>query len=370
MGNNSNPFDAFSTSESVDLQVSKQQFAVNVANHVTSPLFASLSAHDKQLSMKLAAELETSKYEQVLAFGYPAQEALKKFTNQMLNYIQRKDVRKVGEVLADLIQHLEKIDPDALIEQEKGFLSKLFNRPKQSIQEVMTHYNKLSKRIDRLSIQLAHTQTGLLSDYQFLNELYSLNESYFQEINVYIASLEIKKQHLKEVVMPNLTLAIATEEDPFKRQQLQDMTMQLEWLDRRMYDLEVSREVAIQYAPQIRMIQQTTQMLLEKIQSSIMNTIPLWQSQISMLLSMNNQRRAMESQKRLMDASEQLLRKNGKMLETTAKASKRASLNHEDIDRFKQTQTKLLQDIEDTLRVQVTSDQKRHEVEYTILDHK
>lgn len=368
--NNSNPFDAFSTSESVDIQVSKQQFAVNVANHVTSPLFASLSAQDKQRAMKYASELESSKYEQVLAFGFPAQEALKKFTSQMLNYIQRKDVRKVGEVLTDLIQHLEKIDPDALIEQNKGFFSRLFNRPKQSIQEVMTHYNKLSKRIDRLSIQLAHTQTGLLSDYQFLNELYSLNEDYFKEINLYIASLEIKKQHFVEVIIPNLTKAIAEEEDPFKRQQLQDLTMQLEWLDRRMYDLEVSREVAIQYAPQIRMIQQTNQMLIEKIQSSIMNTIPLWQSQISMLLSMNNQRRAMESQQRLMNASEELLRKNGKMLETTSKASKRHALNNADIDRFKQTQLKLLQDIEDTLRVQVSSDEKRHEIEYTILDQK
>ena len=140
--NSSNPFDAFSTSESVDIQVSKQQFAVNVANHATSPLFASLSDEDKQQAMKLARELESTKYEQVLDFGYPAQEALKKFTAQMLNYIQRKDVRKVGEVLSDLIQHLEKIDPDALVEQKKGFFSKLFNRPKQSIQEVMTHLRK------------------------------------------------------------------------------------------------------------------------------------------------------------------------------------------------------------------------------------
>lgn len=370
MGKEINPFEAFTSSKSVDIQVSKEQFAVNVANQVTTPLFASLSADAKQRAMQLASDLPSAKYEHVLAFGLPAQEALKKFTAQMLHYIQRKDVRKVGEVLSDLMLHLEKIDPDALIEQEKGFFAKIFSKPKQSIQEVMTQYNKLSKRIDRLSIQLEHTQNGLLSDYQFLNDLYVLNEDYFNEINVYIASLEIKKQHIEEIVLPAIQQTLIEHSDPFKQHELKDITMQLEWIDRRMYDLEVSREVAIQYAPQIRMIQQTNQMLIEKIQSSIMNTIPLWQSQIAMLLSMNNQRRAMQSQQRLMDASEELLRKNGKMMEATARGSKRQLLNHTDIDQFKHTQMKLLQDIEDTLRVQVSSDKKRHEIEHTIIEQR
>lgn len=128
----------------------------------------------------------------------------------------------------------------------------------------MTHYNKLSKRIDRLSIQLEHNQNTLLTDYQFLNELYAMNEDYFQEINVFIASLEIKKQHLADVVLPAIEKQQLQADDAFKHLELKDLHMQMEWLDRRMYDLELSREVAIQYAPQIRMIQQTNQMLIEK----------------------------------------------------------------------------------------------------------
>ncbi|MEG0472139.1 MAG: toxic anion resistance protein [Solibacillus sp.] len=370
MGTEINPFDAFTSSGSTDIQASREQFAVNVANNATTPLFTSLSTVSKQRAVHLAADLPIQQYEQILVFGLPAQEALKKFTSQMLNYIQRKDVSRVGEVLSDLMHHLEEIDPDALVEEEKGFFARIFNRPKQSIQEIMTHYNKLSKRIDRLGIQLSHTQNGLLADYQFLNELYAVNEEYFQEINVYIASLEIKKQHLHEVILPTIQQELLENTDPFKQNELTDLHMQLEWLERRMYDLEISREVAIQYAPQIRLIQQTNQLLIEKIQSSIMNTIPLWQSQIAMLLSMNNQRRAMQSQQRLMDASEELLRKNGKMLESTAKGRKRAAVNHEDIDRFKQTQLRLLQDIEDTLRVQVTSNEKRYEIEHIIIEQK
>lgn len=370
MNMTNNPFDAFTASENVDLQVSKEQFAVNVANNAASPLFASLSNDMKQRALQLAQNLEPKNYETVLSFGLPAQEALKKFTTQMLQYIQRKDVRKVGEVLSDLMQHLEMIDPDALIEQEKGFFAKLFSRPTQSIQEIMTHYNKLSKRIDRLSIQLEYNQNALLNDYQFLNKLYAINEDYFQEINVYIATLEIKKQHMRDVVLPSMQKEIVEGQNPFKQHELKDIEMQIEWIDRRMYDLELSREVAIQYAPQIRMIQQTNQMLLEKIQSSIMTTIPLWQSQIAMLLNMNNQRRAIRSQERLMDASEQLMRKNGKMLEVSKKASNRPALSHSDIDRFKQTQMQLLHDIEDTLRVHVETDEKRHEIEHTILEQK
>lgn len=369
MTNNHNPFEAFTTSDNVDIQVSKDQFAVNVANNATSPLFASLSNDMKQRSLKLALHLEPKQYEDVLTFGLPAQEALKKFTSQMLNYIQRKDVRKVGDVLSDLLHHLELIDPDALIEQKKGFFAKIFSKPKQSIQEIMTQYNKLSKRIDRLSIQLEHNQHALLSDYQFLNELYAMNEDYFQEINVFIASLEIKKQHIIDVVLPSIEKAIAEDADPFKQHELKDIQMQIEWLDRRMYDLELSREVAIQYAPQIRLIQQTNQMLIEKIQTSIMTTIPLWQQQISMLLSMNNQRRAMQSQERLMNASEQMIRKSGKMIEVQNN-SKRPTLSHTDVDRFKATQMQLLQDIEDTLRMQVSTDEKRDEIEHTILELK
>lgn len=370
MNTTNNPFEAFTTSENVDLQVSKEQFAVNVANKAASPLFASLSNQMKQQALELAQNLEPKQYEDVLEFGLPAQEALKKFTSQMLQYIQRKDVRKVGEVLSDLMQHLEMIDPDALIEQEKGFFAKLFSRSTQSIQEIMTHYNKLSKRIDRLSIQLEYNQNALLSDYQFLNKLYAMNEQYFQEINVYIATLEIKKQHMRDVVLPALQKEVLEGQNPFKQHELKDIEMQIEWIDRRMYDLELSREVAIQYAPQIRMIQQTNQLLIEKIQSSVMTTIPLWQSQISMLLSMNNQRRAMQSQERLMNVSDQLMRKNGKVLEASGKMKNRAALSHSDVDRFKQTQLQLLHDIEDTLRMHVKTDEKRHEIEHTILDQK
>lgn len=172
-------------------------------------------------------------------------------------------------------------------------------------------------------------------------------------------------------VLPKLQVQTLESDDPMQKHKLQDLHMQIEWLDKRMYDLEISREISIQCAPHIRLIQQTNQMLIEKIQSSVMTTIPLWQSQISMLLSMNSQRRAMQSQQRLMDVSDELMRKNGKMMDVTARATrKQKGVSHSDIDRFKQTQLQLLKEIEDTLRIQATSNEKRHQVETTILDMK
>ncbi|MEK4229571.1 toxic anion resistance protein [Solibacillus sp. FSL H8-0538] len=366
-----NLFEVFKTTGSSSVEVASEQFAMHVENNVATPLFAALDAHTKNRAMDLARNLQMTKYEYVLSFGLPAQDALKQFTSQMLLHVQRKEVSKVGDVLFDLMQHLEKIDPDALVEQEKGFFSMMFSRQKKSIQEVMSHYKKLSNQIDRLGIQLSHTQTGLLSDYKFLDELYGLNEDYFHEINVYIAAVEIKKHHLLQDVLPKLQVQTLESDDPMQKHKLQDLHMQIEWLDKRMYDLEISREISIQCAPHIRLIQQTNQMLIEKIQSSVMTTIPLWQSQISMLLSMNSQRRAMQSQQRLMDVSDELMRKNGKMMDVTARATrKQKGVSHSDIDRFKQTQLQLLKEIEDTLRIQATSNEKRHQVETTILDMK
>ena len=130
MSNKFNPFEAFSVNGSTDSTVAHEQFAVHVANNAATPLFASLSTEAQNRSMTLAGGLVLSQYEKVLAFGLPAQGALKKFTAQMLSHIQRRDVSKVGDVLFDLMQQLESIDPDVLIEEEKGFFGRLFATPK------------------------------------------------------------------------------------------------------------------------------------------------------------------------------------------------------------------------------------------------
>ncbi|WP_235616024.1 MULTISPECIES: toxic anion resistance protein [Metasolibacillus] len=337
-----NPFEAFKNTGSRFAEMAEEEFQVAQESQSVSPLYAALSQQDKGRALALASELKINIYENVLAFGLQAQQALRDFTANMAIHIERKDHSKVGEVLSQLISYLEQINPDALIGQEKGFLSKLFSKQKQSTQEVMTHYKKLSKQIDRLAIQLEHAQMGLLRDFKLLNDLYALNEQYFAEINIFIAAGELKLADVKN------KLPAVQPIDPMELQKLNDQKMAIEWLDRRLYDMQISREIAIQAAPQIRLMQQTNQLLIDKIQASVMTTIPMWQTQISTLLTMNQQRRVAEAQDKLMRASDELARKNGKMLQMK---SKQAGISHADIDQFKQTQLKLLQDIEETLRV-------------------
>ena len=363
-----NPFDAFTSPNSQSAEAAKGEYETQLQSNSATPLFLAMSQPEQKRALKLAEDLNVRKYEEVLSFGSSAQQALKKFSSRLLLHVQRKDTSKVGEILFQLMDLLDKIDPDALIEKKSGLFGKWFGKQAGSVQQTMSQYNRLSKHIDRLNIQLAHAQQGLLSDFSMLEELYQLNEEYFHEINVYIAAGEIKRQEIKEVILPSFQHRASTSDNPMIQQELQDVHMSLEWLDRRIYDLEISREIAIQSAPQIRMIQQTHQLLIDKVQESIMSTIPLWQSQISMLLSMGHQRRASQAQERLTKATDELMRKKAQLASTERKSGyKGTGISHADINHFKETQRKLLQEIEETLRMQAMADEKRKQTESTLV---
>lgn len=333
-----------------------------------TPVFTSLNEEEKARALLIANKLDASLYENVLQFGSEIQHSLKNFTHNMLIRVQRNDTSPIREILHKLMEHLGKINPDDLIEKEKSFFQKLFNRSKSSIQEMMSHYNRLSKQIDRLSIQLQHSQKGLLADMKMLNDLYQLNEEYYHNLNVYIAAAEMKKKDLCDNQLPKVEQSIRLSSNPLDKQRLNDLQNSIEWLDKRLYDLQISREIAIQTAPQIRMIQQTNQMLVEKIQQSVMTTIPLWQTQISMLMNMNNQRKADQTTRRLIDTSEQMLQKNAKMIQTAAKdQNKSTSISHSEIDLFKQTQLDLIHSIEEALRVQAISNEQQATLEAKVI---
>ncbi|MFP3919991.1 toxic anion resistance protein [Lysinibacillus telephonicus] len=337
----------------------------------TSPTFAALKSEQQSHALMLASKLDISDYENVLQFGAEVQQTLKNFTHNMLVTVQRNDTSPIREILNKLMEQLEQINPEDLIENKKGFFSNIFKRQKSSIQELISQYNRLSKHIDRLSIQLQHAQKGLLADLNMLNEMYQLNEDYFHNINIYIAAGELKKQDLLNNVLPQVEQSVVESKNLMDKQRLVDLKNSIEWLDKRLYDLQISREIAIQAAPQIRLIQHTNQMLVEKIQASVMSTIPLWQSQISMLIQINNQRRANMASGRLMEAHDSMMKKNAKMIEATAADSKKyKTLTHEDIDSFKETQLQLIESIEDTLRVQAKSKEQQAFIEANITHFK
>ncbi|REB07248.1 toxic anion resistance protein [Sporosarcina sp. BI001-red] len=336
-------------------------------NNASVALMDRLSPEEQQKAKELADQIPVGDYEAILTYGATAQNELSRFSHKMLDHVQSKDIGPVGDVLNDLMGKLSEIDPDDLSEKKKTGLSRLFNKASRSIQEMMTKYQKLSTQIDRIGVQLEHSKRGLIEDVHMLDNLYEQNKTYFQALNVYIAAAEIKRDELATITIPQMRADAQSSNDQMTIQEVNDMSQFLDRLEKRLYDLQLSRQLTIQSAPQIRMIQQTNQTLAEKIQSSIMTSIPLWKNQIAIALTLNRQKKAVESQRLVTKTTNDLLLRNSEMLKLnsieTAKENERGII---EIDTLKKTQENLIQTIEETLVIQADGRVKRKEAEREI----
>ncbi len=326
-----------------------------------------LPDEDKKKAEQLAAQIPVGDYQSILTYGANAQTELSRFSHQMLDHVQRKDIGPVGDVLKNLMDKLNELNPEELQQSKKSGIRKFFGRVSRSLQEMMTKYQKLSTQIDRIGIQLEHSKAGLVEDVKMLDQLYEQNKTYFQALNVYIAAAELKKEEIVTDMLPKLKQKAELSQDQMDVQDFNDLAQFVDRLEKRVYDLQLSRQITIQTAPQIRMIQQTNQTLAEKIQSSIMTAIPLWKNQIAIALTLNNQRKAVEAQKQVTKTTNDLLLKNSEMLKVntieTAKENERGLV---EIETLKKTQENLISTIEETLQIQADGRQKRKAAEIEI----
>ncbi|WP_075617789.1 toxic anion resistance protein [Paenisporosarcina indica] len=338
-----------------------------INDEIPVKLLDRLSDEEKQKAQALASQIPAGNYEAILTYGANAQTELSRFSHQMLDHVQKKDIGPVGDILKDLMDKLGQLNADELTTQKKSGLKRLFGKVSRSVQELMTKYQKLSTQIDRIGIQLEHSKRGLIEDVHMLDKLYDQNKAYFQALNVYIAAAEIKRDEILTEIIPSLRRKAELSSDQMAYQEVNDMAQFLDRLEKRLYDLQLSRQITIQSAPQIRMIQQTNQTLAEKIQSSIMTSIPLWKNQIAIALTLNRQLKAVEAQKQVTKTTNDLLLKNSEMLKMnsieTAKENERGIV---EIETLKQTQENLLQTIEETLRIQADGRMKRKAAEVEI----
>lgn len=330
-------------------------------------LMERLSKEEQQKARELAKQIPTGNHEAILTYGANAQNQLGQFSHKMLDHVQQKDIGPVGDVLHDLMKKLQELNPEELSQGKKSGLRKLFAKAKYSVQEMMTKYQKLSTQVDRISIQLDHSKRGLLEDVQMLEQLYDQNKLYFQALNVYIAAAELKRDEIMNETIPALRKKAEASNDQMAYQEVNDMVQFVDRLEKRLYDLQLSRQITIQSAPQIRMIQQTNQTLAEKIQSSIMTSIPLWKNQIAIALTLNKQLKAVEAQKQVTATTNDLLLKNSEMLKMnsieTAKENERGIV---EIETLKKTQENLLETIEETLLIQSEGRKNRKAAELEI----
>ncbi|WP_066295272.1 toxic anion resistance protein [Bacillus sp. FJAT-29937] len=315
---------------------------------------------NRQKAYELAKQIDPTNHQAMISYGTPAQSKLLSFSNSMLEQVQKKDIGEVGEIISELMMKFNEVNPDDLKGEKSSFLSRMFGRISSSIQETLSRYQKTGAQIDRISVKLERSKNILLSDVVMLERLYENNKEYFHALNVYIAAGEIKLEELNDITIPALKKKAEESNDQMKFQEVNDMIQFADRLDKRLYDLKLSREITIQSAPQIRLIQNTNQALVEKIQSSIMTAIPLWKNQVAIALTLIRQRHAVEAQKQVSKTTNELLLKNAEMLKTntieTARENERGLV---DIETLKKTQENLISTLEETLRIQEEGRNKR-----------
>ena len=334
------------------------------ALETSSELDKHLSEQDRQKINSLSAQIEPLNHESLLKFGANAQTQLSTFSHQMLNEIQSKDVGPIGDTLEQLMKKLKEVDPESLSQKDDSFLKKIFKRSKKSMQQLFSRMQSVSAQVDRISIELDKNKSLLVKDIQMLDGLYQQNKDYFDILNLYIQAGEQKKKEIEQELLPQMREEAKGTSDQMKVQEVADMEQFLDRLDKRIYDLKFSRQISLQSAPQIRMIQNVSRALAEKIQSSILTSIPLWKNQMAIALTLQRQHKAAIAQKQVTDTTNEMLLSNSEMLRQNANiAAQENERGIVDIETLKTTQDNIIQTIEETLQIQEEGRQKRQQAE-------
>ena len=331
----------------------------------TENAVTTLSQEELGKAKELSKSLDENNSQSVIEYGSLAQKKIGDFSQSVLNKVQAKDLGEVGTALTDLMYQLQESNHNDLVAEDPGFFKKMFGKVKKSIFEITQKYQKLGAGIDKISIKLTHEYKGLLDDNKTLETLYAENLDYFHAINVYIAGAELKIKELDETIIPQARIeAENTPDNAIAVQKISDLESYKNRLDKRQYDLKLARQITIQQAPQIRMIQNTNQELAEKIQTSINTAIPLWKNQVAIALTLLKQKDALTSQRIVSSTTNDLLTKNSEMLkQSSIEAARENERGVVDIETLKTTQANLIETIQETMNIQREGAIKRRQGE-------
>ncbi|GLO67334.1 MULTISPECIES: toxic anion resistance protein [Oceanobacillus] len=327
-----------------------------------------LPEENRKKAEHLAAQIDTNNHQALVQFGTEAQSKLIQFSHEMLEHVQEKDISQVGSILENLMKRLEQVDPSELQQEKKGIIAKVLGKFSKSVNEVISRYQKTSAQIDRISVRLERNKDILTSDNEMLDKLFQTNRNYYDALNIYIAAGELKQEEIEQELLPSLRSKADQSQSQMDVQEVNDMRQFADRLQKRTHDLRLSRQITMQSAPQIRLIQNTNQALVEKIQSSVLTAIPLWKNQVAIALTLLRQRHAMEAQKQVSKTTNDLLLKNAELLnENAVETTKENERGIIDLDTLKQTQEKLMSTIEETLQIQSEGRKKRTEAEKELM---
>jgi uncharacterized protein YaaN involved in tellurite resistance len=321
-----------------------------------------LSEDEQQKVASIVDEIDVTDTQGVIQYGIAVQKDISSFSDTILNSIKTKDTGHVGESLTDLVINVKDLDVDSL--GEKGAFGNLFGGIKRRATKFMSQYEKVSLHIDKIVDELDNSKMALMKDIQLLDTLYDKNLQYLRNLDLYILAGNLKLEELKTKVLPEMKAAAEASNDAIDAQKYKDFMELVNRFEKKLHDLKLSRMISIQTAPQIRLIQNNDQVLVEKIQSSILNTIPLWKNQIIIAITLLRQEKALQLQQEVTDTTNELLMKNSELLkDSTIKVAKESERGIVEIETLKKVNADLITTIEETIQIQQEGKIKRAQAE-------
>lgn len=297
-------------------------------------------------------------------YGVGAQRNLSSFSAQILSQVRNKDSGSVGELMSDLMIKVKEVGVDQLEDNRPLDKIPFWKNASRALKKFLQRYEKLEVQIDKIEQSLEQARMEMLKDITMFDSLYDKNLSYFQQLQIYITAGEEKVAEIRETTLPVLHAQAAATGDPMSAQVVRDFEDTVDRFEQRVHDLKLSKTIAIQTAPQIRLVQNNDKMLLDKVQDAILNTIPLWKSQIVLALGLHRQQSVLSLQKNVTDTTNTLLTKNAELLkQNSADVAREASRGIVDIETLKRVNDDLIATIQDTLQIQRESRAARQSVE-------
>ena len=300
-----------------------------------------------------------------LQYGIGAQRKLTEFTDSILDNVRSKDGGQVGDLLSSLVVEVNSLDPSSLT-NDNGILSKLpgVKNAVKNLKKLTERYNKAEVQIDKIEAALEKSRMDMLKDISVFDIMYKQNLECFRELGLYIQAGKERVEEIKTETIPKLREEAQASENPMDAQLVKDFEDEVDRFEKKIYDLELSRTIAVQTAPQIKMIQNNDRVLVDKIQTAVLNTIPVWKSQFVIAMGLNNQQRVLKMQREITDTTNSMLQKNSELLKTnTIETAKESNRGIVDIETLKTVNQNLISTIEETIKIQKEGSQKRAEAE-------
>ena len=321
-----------------------------------------LSDEERQMVDNFVGQIDLDNSNAILQYGVGTQKKMADFSGTALKNVRTKDLGEVGDLLSGVVTELKSFDA----EEEKGFLG-FFKKQSNKITAMKAKYDKTEVNVNKICDVLEGHQVQLMKDVAMLDKMYDQNLAYFKELSMYILAGKKKLAQVREQELPQLREQAQRSGQPEDAQAAKDLENKCERFEKKIHDLELTRMISIQTAPQIRLVQNNDTLMVEKIQSTVVNTIPLWKSQMVLALGVAHSNQAAEAQREVTDMTNELLKKNAEKLKMatieTAKESERGIV---DMETLKATNESLISTLDEVMKIQQEGHQKRQEAEAEI----